>query len=293
MQRKLWHVKLMKKELITFRNPKSPISETFRTLRTNIQFMNVNKRLKSILITSTLPGEGKSWVAANLAVTFAQAGKQVILIDADMRKARQYSIFGVSPRPGLANYLAENDKNAELSDMEKYVQRTEIEGLYVISAGNVPPNPSELLVSPQMTKLLEDLKDAMKTKNVNKKNAVQMVRTAILQIEKDKAIEVTDEQIIEIIAKEAKKRKDAAQDFEKSGREDLINQNNKELEILTSYLPKQLDIEEIENIVKDIIKESGATSMKDMGIVMKTAKEKIGASADGKTISDVVKKLLS
>ena len=69
--------------------------------------------------------------------------------------------------------------------------------------------------------------------------------------------------------------------------------NNKELEILTSYLPKQLDIEEIENIVKDIIKESGATSMKDMGIVMKTAKEKIGASADGKTISDVVKKLLS
>ena len=142
-------------------------------------------------------------------------------------------------------------------------------------------------------KLLEDLKDAMKTKNVNKKNAVQMVRTAILQIEKDKAIEVTDEQIIEIIAKEAKKRKDAAQDFEKSGREDLINQNNKELEILTSYLPKQLDIEEIENIVKDIIKESGATSMKDMGIVMKTAKEKIGASADGKTISDVVKKLLS
>ena len=147
----------MKKELITFRNPKSPISETFRTLRTNIQFMNVNKRLKSILITSTLPGEGKSWVASNLAVTFAQAGKQVILIDADMRKARQYSILGVSPRPGLANYLAENDKNAELSDMEKYVQRTEIEGLYVISAGNVPPNPSELLITPQMQRLLDKL----------------------------------------------------------------------------------------------------------------------------------------
>ena len=138
----------MKKELITFRNPKSPISETFRTLRTNIQF---------ILITSTLPGEGKSWVASNLAVTFAQAGKQVILIDADMRKARQYSILGVSPRPGLANYLAENDKNAELSDMEKYVQRTEIEGLYVISAGNVPPNPSELLITPQMQRLLDKL----------------------------------------------------------------------------------------------------------------------------------------
>lgn len=142
-------------------------------------------------------------------------------------------------------------------------------------------------------KLLNDLKESMKEKDLIRKNTVQLIRSAILQIEKDKAIEVTDEQIIEIIAKEAKKRKDAAQDFEKSGREDLINQNNKELEILTSYLPKQLDIEEIENIVKDIIKESGATSMKDMGIVMKTAKEKIGASADGKTISDVVKKLLS
>ena len=142
-------------------------------------------------------------------------------------------------------------------------------------------------------KLLNDLKESMKEKDLIRKNTVHLIRSSILQIEKDKAIEVTDEQIIEIIAKEAKKRKDAAQDFEKSGREDLINQNNKELEILTSYLPKQLDIEEIENIVKDIIKESGATSMKDMGIVMKTAKEKIGASADGKTISDVVKKLLS
>lgn len=142
-------------------------------------------------------------------------------------------------------------------------------------------------------KLLNDLKESMKEKDLIRKNTVQLIRSSILQIEKDKAIEVTDEQIIEIIAKEAKKRKDAAQDFEKSGREDLINQNNKELEILTSYLPKQLDIEEIENIVKDIIKESGDTSMKDMGIVMKTAKEKIGASADGKTISDVVKKLLS
>ena len=142
-------------------------------------------------------------------------------------------------------------------------------------------------------KLLNDLKESMKEKDLIRKNTVQLIRSSILQIEKDKEIEVTDEQIIEIIAKEAKKRKDAAQDFEKSGREDLINQNNKELEILTSYLPKQLDIEEIENIVKDIIKESGATSMKDMGIVMKTAKEKIGASADGKTISDVVKKLLS
>ena len=142
-------------------------------------------------------------------------------------------------------------------------------------------------------KLLNDLKEAMKDKNLIRKNTVQMVRAAILQVEKDKQIELTDEQAIEIIAKEAKKRKDAEAEFEKSGREDLIKQNKEEIEILTEYLPKQLSIEEIEGIVKNIIAEIGATSMKDMGTVMRAAKEKIGAAADGKAISDAVKKLLS
>ena len=142
-------------------------------------------------------------------------------------------------------------------------------------------------------KLLNDLKEAMKDKNLIRKNTVQMVRAAILQVEKDKQIELTDEQAIEIIAKEAKKRKYAEAEFEKSGIEDLIKQNKEEIEILTEYLPKQLSIEEIEGIVKNIIAEIGATSMKDMGTVMRAAKEKIGAAADGKAISDAVKKLLS
>ena len=142
-------------------------------------------------------------------------------------------------------------------------------------------------------KLLNDLKESMKDKNLIRKNTIQMVRAAVLQVEKDKQIELTDEQVIEIIAKESKKRKDAEAEFEKSGREDLIKQNKEEMEILAEYLPKQLSVEEVENIVKTVIEETGATSMKDMGTVMKTAKEKIGASADGKTISDVVKKLLS
>ena len=141
-------------------------------------------------------------------------------------------------------------------------------------------------------KLLEDLKSAMKEKDEIKKNTVQMVRAAILQIEKDKAIEVSEEQIIEIIAKEVKKRKDAAIDFEKSGRQDLIEKNKQEIEILTTYLPKQLSKEEIETIVKDIITKVNATSIKDMGKVMKAAKEKIGAGSDGKTINEVVKSLL-
>lgn len=142
-------------------------------------------------------------------------------------------------------------------------------------------------------KLLEDLKNSMKDKNLVRKNTVQMVRAAVLQVEKDKQIELTDEQIIEIIAKESKKRKDAETEFEKSGREDLIKQNKEEIEILSEYLPKQLSVEEIENIVKTIIEELGATGMKDMGPVMKKAKEQVGAAADGKTISDAVKKLLS
>lgn len=141
-------------------------------------------------------------------------------------------------------------------------------------------------------KLLEDLKSAMKEKDEIKKNTVQMVRAAILQIEKDKAIEVSEEQIIEIIAKEVKKRKDAEIDFEKSGRQDLIEKNKQEIEILTTYLPKQLSKEEIEAIVKDIIAKVNATSIKDMGKVMKAAKEKIGAGSDGKTINEVVKSLL-
>lgn len=141
--------------------------------------------------------------------------------------------------------------------------------------------------------LLNDLKLAMKEKDEIKKNTVQMVRAAILQIEKDKGIEVDDNQIIDIVAKESKKRKDAAVEFERAGREDLVSQNNKELEVLSMYLPKQLSKEEISEIVKKVIENVGATSMKDMGMVMKSAKEEIGAGADGKTINEVVKELLS
>lgn len=147
----------MRKEIIAFRDPKSPISEVFRTLRTNIQFMNINKNLKTLLVTSTLPKEGKSWVSSNLAVTFAQAEKKVILIDADMRKGRQYSIFGVYPRPGLANYLSECKEDAGIEDISRYIQETEVQDLHIIAAGNVPPNPSELLITPQMSNLLEKL----------------------------------------------------------------------------------------------------------------------------------------
>ena len=142
-------------------------------------------------------------------------------------------------------------------------------------------------------KLLEDLKVSMREKNVVRKNTVQMIRAAILQIEKDTGNEVDDEKIIDIIAKEMKKKKDAMVDFEKAERQDLIEQTNEEMKVLEEYLPKQLSKEEIKEIVSKIISDIGATSMKDMGIIMKEAKSEIGAGADGKTINEVVKELLA
>ena len=140
--------------------------------------------------------------------------------------------------------------------------------------------------------LMNELKEAMRDKNEIKKNTVQMVRAAILQIEKDTGSVVDDAKIVDIIAKEMKKKKDAMADFEKAGRQDLIDQTNEEMKVLEEYLPKQLSKEEIKEIVSKIISDIGATSMKDMGIVMKESKSAIGAGADGKTINEVVKELL-
>lgn len=149
----------MKKELIVQRDPKSPISEIFRTLRTNIQFMSSSKELKTIVVTSTLPGEGKSWVSANLAIIFAQAGKRVILVDADMRKGRLYHLFNVPPKPGLSNFLSGIDDNGkDKNNILSYIRETEIENLFFIPSGNVPPNPSELLVSDRATEMIKQLK---------------------------------------------------------------------------------------------------------------------------------------
>lgn len=152
----------MKKEVVAHKDPKSPISEIFRTLRTNIQFINTNKNIQTLLVTSTLPGEGKSWIASNLAVAFAQTGKKVVLIDADMRKGRQYVIFETPPAPGLSNYLSEIgiNKKEDISSDEilNCIQKTEVPNLYLMPAGSIPPNPSELLVSPKMIKVLDKFK---------------------------------------------------------------------------------------------------------------------------------------
>lgn len=142
-------------------------------------------------------------------------------------------------------------------------------------------------------KLLQDFKDAMKEKNELKKNTIMMVRAAILQIEKDSQKEVNDDEILEILSKEVKKRKDSLEDITKSGREDLIKQVNDEIEIINTYLPEPLSLEELEQIISEVIAEVGATSMKDMGKVMGLAKTKTSGRADNKTINEIVRKKLN
>ncbi len=141
--------------------------------------------------------------------------------------------------------------------------------------------------------LMQDLKSAMKEKDTIKKNTVTMIRSAILQFEKDNLTELDEEGVLEIIAKELKKRRDVLPEYEKSGRDDLIGGINREIEILLAYLPAQLTKEELEVIVSEAIAETGATSMKDMGKIMATVMPKTKGRADGKMINAIVKEKLS
>lgn len=142
-------------------------------------------------------------------------------------------------------------------------------------------------------KLMEDLKTAMKNKDIVKKNTIQMIRAAILQTEKDKQIELDDNGILEIISKQVKQKSDALEQFEKADRQDLVEQTKLEINILKEYLPKQLSKEEVEQIVIGLSRTLGISDMKGMGTLIKSAKAKIGAGSDGKTISEVVKKVLN
>ena len=133
----------------------------------------------------------------------------------------------------------------------------------------------------------------MRNKDIVKKNTIQMIRAAILQTEKDKQIELDDNAILEIVSKQVKQKNDALEQFEKANRQDLVEQTKLETNILKEYLPKQLSREEVEQIVVDLSRTLGISDMKGMGTLIKSAKAKIGAGSDGKTISEVVKKVLN
>ena len=142
----------MARKLVTVTDSKSFISEQFRTMRTNIRFSLPDQDIKSLLVTSSIPGEGKSTNAANLGVVFAQEGKRVIIIDADMRKPTLHHTFNTLNISGLTDVLTRQQNYFNV------IQKTSVEGLCIIPSGPLPPNPVELLSSKTMDILMQDLR---------------------------------------------------------------------------------------------------------------------------------------
>lgn len=144
----------MKSSIITYKSPKDPISEAFRNMRTNITFADIDEELRVLTITSTGKGEGKSTIIANYAVALAQSKKKVLLVDCDLRRPRIHRLFEQPNKRGLTNILLR-----ECESMEA-IQSTDVENLFIISSGPIPPNPSEILASKRLVDLMEQFKQA-------------------------------------------------------------------------------------------------------------------------------------
>ncbi|MED3865131.1 CpsD/CapB family tyrosine-protein kinase [Priestia megaterium] len=143
----------LKRRLLAHNSPKDPVAEQYRTIRTNIQFSDADQDIKSIVLTSTGPGEGKSTTASNLATVYAQQGLRVLLIDADLRKPTAHYTFRLENHVGLTNVLTKQ------STLGQAVQETEVPELFLLTSGPIPPNPAELLASNNMTELLKEMKE--------------------------------------------------------------------------------------------------------------------------------------
>ena len=145
----------MKEELVIHNKPKSNISEDIRTIRTNLMFTSSDEESQVILVTSSIPGEGKSFISSNLATAFAQTDETTLLIDCDLRLGRIHKIFGVSNDKGFSNLLA----SQSVVNCADFIKKTPIPNLYVIPRGTVPPNPSELLTSTNTKRVINFLRE--------------------------------------------------------------------------------------------------------------------------------------
>ena len=139
-------------DLITITDPRSPASEAYRTLRTNLSFYSLDHPLRSLVVTSPAKEEGKSTTIANLAVTLAQSGRKTVLVDCDLRRPSLHTIFGLNQEPGLTNMV--------LEDMDKPpLQETDVENLWLLAAGKQPPNPADLLGSQKVDQIIAMLQE--------------------------------------------------------------------------------------------------------------------------------------
>lgn len=143
----------MLNNVISLKNPKSVAAEAFRTLRTNIQFSSLDEEIKTMIVTSTQPGEGKSTVMVNLAVTIAQSGKRVVLLDCDLRKPSIHKKLGMTNSEGITSVLSQE------KSLEEAMKLMNVPNLCVITSGPIPPNPAELLGSKKMKAFLKELED--------------------------------------------------------------------------------------------------------------------------------------
>ncbi|EZP59702.1 CpsD/CapB family tyrosine-protein kinase [Exiguobacterium sp. RIT341] len=141
------------RKLITVTQPKSPVAEQYRTIRTNIEFMAVDREIQAILVTSATQGEGKSTTSSNLAVTYAQQGKKVLIVDTDMRRPTVHYTFRVANGLGLSSLLTRQ------AEKEKAILPTKVDNLSILTAGPIPPNPAELLSSRAMEHLVAQLRE--------------------------------------------------------------------------------------------------------------------------------------
>lgn len=153
-----FHKSKTDEELIVHHHSKSVVSEAFKTIRTNIAFSKSKEESKTILFTSCNASEGKSWITANMAVAYAWSNKNVIIVDADMRKGRQHNIFQVSNENGLSECLREIKNSEDYKTLKNYIKQTNVPKVHIITIGAVPPNPSELLSSGKLSELIQMLK---------------------------------------------------------------------------------------------------------------------------------------
>lgn len=176
---------MAQRKLIVHEDPKSPIAEAYRTLRTNLQFAKINGELRTIMFTSSGPAEGKSTTVANVAVALAQSGRSIILVDCDLRKPVQHRIFGKRNK-GVTNILVDE------SPAEAFLQDTEIDNLRILPSGPIPPNPSELLSSGKMIQLLDELKGLADLVLIDAPPTIAVTDAAVMAVKVDGIVLVID-----------------------------------------------------------------------------------------------------